>query len=79
MRATFWKKQKQRHAEVKREIASMEEELSPIELQLRQEKDRFAEIKRLREKASELRERLELAERRMDYEMIAEITSATKT
>ena len=66
-------KAKERHHAVRREISDLRDSLAPLELQMSQEKERFAEIKRLKEKKEEVQDRLDLAESRGNLEMIAEL------
>jgi ATP-dependent Clp protease ATP-binding subunit ClpB len=64
---------KERITEVRKEIGSLRERLSPLQLRYRAEKERLDELKALAKKKDELLMRLEQAENRMDLAMVADI------
>lgn len=64
---------KERITEVRKEIGSLRERLSPLQLRYRAEKERLDELKALAKKKDELLMRLEQAENRMDLAIVADI------
>lgn len=60
-----------RLSEVQKELASLEDQLSPLLMKYKQEKERLDTIRRLQNKRQELLVALEMAEQRQDLARIA--------
>lgn len=63
----------ERVGEVRREISTLREQLSPLQLRYNAEKSRLDELKELSRKREELLIRLEQAQNRMDLAMVADL------
>jgi len=64
---------KKRIKEIEKSLAELQEKRDKIEIQWRKEKELISNIKELKKKLDRLREEAELAERRGDFQKVAEI------
>ncbi len=64
---------KKRIKEIEKSLAELQEKKDKIEIQWRKEKELISNIKELKKKLDRLREEAELAERRGDFQKVAEI------
>lgn len=64
---------KERLEEVKKQIAELERTRKPLLAQYNEERERIEEIRRLNKKVSDLKHKIELAERRGDVDLVAEL------